>query len=101
MYMVLERNIIPTLVHETPRVDAAVAKLNSVMAWDASLGTSWKLSSSLSGWQDQFYPEDIISNQNKIIYKSSAMFLEEYMNIYIKIKIVYICDIQNLYDTMT
>ena len=23
------------------------------------------------------------------------MFLEEYMNIYIKIKIVYICDIQN------
>ena len=28
------------------------------------------------------------------------MFLQEYMNIYIYIKIVYICDIQNLYDTM-
>ena len=28
------------------------------------------------------------------------MLLEEYLNIYIFIKIVYICDIQNLYDKM-
>ena len=28
------------------------------------------------------------------------MFLDKYMNIYILFKIVCICDIQNLYDTM-
>ena len=31
----------------------------------------------------------------KTIYISSVMFLDEYMNIYISIKIVYIRDIQN------
>ena len=40
------------------------------------------------------YTVDVIRNHKKTIYISSVMFVEEYMNIYIQIKIVYI---RNLY----
>ena len=78
----------------TPRVDVEATKLYSVITWDASLGTSWELLSSLTGRQDRFYTVNINRNHNILHIINNV---SRRLHVHLLIKFVYICDVMNLH----